>query len=143
MFKECDLMPGALRLLKHLKKHNIPMAIATSSHRRHFDLKTTKHKDLFEEMFQHVVTGDEVTKSKPNPEIFLTAAKKFGLSTDTGFSNFLVFEDSPLGVQAGTSAGMPVVWVYDMNQPNEELPCTQKIKSLMHFNPTFYGLPDF
>ena len=75
LFQDCDLMPGALRLVKHLKKHQIPMAIATSSHKRHFDLKTLKHKELFKEMFQAVITGDEVVHSKPNPEIFVKAAE--------------------------------------------------------------------
>ena len=142
MFKNCDLMPGALRLLIHLKNHNIPMAIATSSHKRHFDLKIMKHKDLFQNMFDHVITGDEVTQSKPNPEIFIKAAQKFG--QDFNAAEFLVFEDSPLGVQAGVKAGMPVVWVYDQNQPKENLfQATQKIKSLMHFSPQLYGLPPF
>ena len=35
------------------------MAVATGSHRRHYDLKTTRHKALFERVFRHVVTGDQ------------------------------------------------------------------------------------
>ena len=93
MFPTCDLMPGVLRFLIHLKLHGVPMAVATSSHKRHFDLKTAKHKRLFDEMFNHVVTGDDVEKSKPEPEIFLLAAEKFGGTI--GKSNFQ-YKVSPL-----------------------------------------------
>ena len=54
MFPHCDLMPGVLRLLLHLKLHGVPMAIATSSHKKHFDLKTTKHTKLFDEIFRQL-----------------------------------------------------------------------------------------
>ena len=90
LFQECDLMPGALRLVKHLKKHQIPMAIATSSHKRHFELKTLRHRGLFEEMFQAVITGDEVVHSKPNPEIFVKAAETLAGGIDYNPAHFLV-----------------------------------------------------
>ena len=54
-----DLMPGVERLLLHLERHGVPMAVATGSHRRHYDLKTTRHRALFERCFRHVVTGDQ------------------------------------------------------------------------------------
>ena len=52
-------------------------------------------------------------------------------------------EDSPLGVKAGIQAGMPVVWVYDLNEPTEHLNATQSMKSLMHFVPEQFGLPPY
>jgi hypothetical protein len=55
------MFSGAERLLNHLSACGIPMALATSSHRYHYDLKTTeKHKELFDRVFTHIITGDEV-----------------------------------------------------------------------------------
>src|SRR5699024_8863862 len=67
------LMPGAERLLRHLHRHRIPMAIATSTRRMNFDLKTKHHRELFA-LFDHIViTPDdpEISKGKPDPEPFL------------------------------------------------------------------------
>ena len=59
LFPETELLPGVERLLTHLHRHGVPMAVATGSHRRHYDLKTTRHRALFERVFRHVVTGDQ------------------------------------------------------------------------------------
>ena len=59
LFPETDLLPGVERLLTHLHRHGVPMAVATGSHRRHYDLKTTRHRALFDKVFRHVVTGDQ------------------------------------------------------------------------------------
>lgn len=69
---------GAVQLLKHLKKNNIPIALATSSDRECYELKTSRWYDLFE-LFHHKVMGSdpEVVHGKPEPDIFLTAAKRF------------------------------------------------------------------
>ena len=143
MFPDCDLMPGVLRLLLHFKLHGVPMAIATSSHKKHFDLKTRKHKELFDKMFQHVVTGDDVIKSKPEPEIFQISAEKFGLD-NIDPRKVLVFEDAPMGVEAANRADMNVVWVYDEQEyPNTAVKSTLSIKSLFDFKPELFGLPPF
>ena len=48
---------GAEKLLRHLKNAGVPICLATSSHRRHVDIKTTNHKEVFE-LFDHQVTGE-------------------------------------------------------------------------------------
>ncbi len=70
LFPRSELMAGAERLLRHLRRVGVPMAIATSSHSRHFDVKTERHRSFFGEMFDFVVTGDRVARSKPDPQIF-------------------------------------------------------------------------
>lgn len=70
---------GAVRLLKHLKENNIPIALATGSDREGYELKTSRWHDLFD-LFHHKVLGGsdpEVPHGKPEPDIFLTAAKRF------------------------------------------------------------------
>jgi len=73
------LYVGAEKLLQHLKKNNIPIALATSSSQESSDLKTQKWKYLFD-LFNHKVYGGsdpEVVQGKPHPDIFLIAAKRF------------------------------------------------------------------
>jgi len=142
MFPNCDLMPGVLRLLTHLKLHKVPMAVATSSHKKHFDLKTAKHKKLFDTMFDFVINGDDVSRSKPDPEIFMKSAEKYDAEFDP--TKFLVFEDAPVGVEAANRAQMNVIWVYDWQNPdNDSVKCTEKMKNLFFFKPEIFGLPPF
>lgn len=147
MFPLCDLMPGVLRLLLHFHGHQVPMSIATSSHQRHYNLKTRRHEKLFAQVFKHVVTGDQVTQSKPEPEIFMTALNRFGSDNDLDPGKVLVFEDAPLGIKAAVRAGMPVVWVYDEQDPDQNpeagKACTLMIQNLLHFHPDQFQLPNF
>lgn len=144
IFLGCNLMPGAEKLLRHLKHHNVPIALATSSDKRKTDLKLTKLQHLFE-LFEHKVFGGsdpEVTRGKPNPDIFLIAAKRFADSPDP--SKCLVFEDSPNGVEAALAAGMQVVMVPDPKLPkNLTGKATVVLNSLEDFKPESFGLPMF
>ena len=91
-------------------------------------------------MFNHVVTGDDVVKSKPEPEIFLIAAEKFGENIDP--SKVLVLKMLILELKLLTI--MNVVWVYDeQNYPNPAVNSTLSIKSLFDFKPELFGLPPF
>ena len=120
LFPTCDLLPGVERLLRHFHCHNIPMAVATSSSRKNFELKTsTKHSEIFS-LFSHIVTGDhpEVRgEAKPSPRIYEIARSQFSASNPT----CLVFEDAPNGVSAGLAAGMQVVMVPHHKVPKQFL----------------------
>lgn len=71
-----NIILGVNRFIRHLHKNNVPFAIATSSGKKSFDFKTTKHKSLFS-LFHHVVNGPDVKKGKPAPDIFLECASRF------------------------------------------------------------------
>ena len=90
--------------MRHLHASGVPFALATSSHRRHFDLKTSLHGPLFE-LFDHRVTGDQVANGKPHPEIFQRAASLWRPAPPAPGA-CLVFEDAPIGVEAAKAAGM-------------------------------------
>ena len=90
-----------------------------------------------------MVTGDQVEKAKPNPEIFKLAFDKFGYGADdVAPEEVLVFEDAPLGVKAGLAAGMKVVMV-SPRPPDEELRPHQYMPSLFYFSPEHWGFPAF
>jgi HAD superfamily hydrolase (TIGR01509 family) len=143
MFPNSQLLPGAERLLRHLKAHNIPFSLATSSHRRHFELKTTLHTELFS-LFDHITTGDSISRGKPAPDIFLHAAEKWTSSPPAEMSQILVFEDAPSGVLAAKAAGMLCVMVPDPNLDTElHEGADEVLDSLLEFKPEKYGLPPF
>ncbi|CAN6448191.1 unnamed protein product [Victoria cruziana] len=146
LFPDCEFLPGAKRLINHLHANGIPMCVATSSHRRHFNLKTTNHGETFS-MMHHIVVGDdpEVKQGKPSPDIFLVAAKRFqDKDSPPSPETVLVFEDAPTGVAAAKSAGMSVVMVPDPSLDaalqNE---ADQVLTSLLDFQPSDWGLPPF
>jgi pseudouridine-5'-monophosphatase len=142
LFPTSQLLPGVDALISHLKASGIPIAVATSSHARHFDLKTSQHKPFFQ-MFDHIVTGDQVKHGKPHPEIFQAAAAKFAVPPASP-ANCLVFEDAPTGVEAALAAGMPVVMVPDP-QLDRALcqQATAVLSSMEEFDPVQWGLPPF
>lgn len=107
--------PGLPQLLDWLKEQNIPRAVASSSRRASVEghLRTAGILHTF----SAVVTGDQVTRSKPDPEIFLKAAAALGAPP----ARCLVLEDSPNGVRAGAAGGFVTVMVPDMDPPTPEL----------------------
>ncbi len=141
LFPKCEPMPGAVRLTRHLKEKCVPQAVATSSDRRYFNLKTTRHRDWFE-IFDVVVSGEDpaVKHGKPAPDIFFVAAERLGADP----TSCLVFEDAPSGVKAAHAAGMSVVAVPDPNLDDGAFSSADEIlRSLEEFNPVRWGLPPF
>ena len=106
-----DAMPGAVELTTALHDRGVPQAVATSSSRQFFELKTQRHGPWFARAFSVVITGDDPRfhRSKPAPDIFLLAARDLGVDPAT----CVVVEDAPAGVTAARAAGMQVVAVPD------------------------------
>ncbi|MGE0135600.1 MAG: HAD-IA family hydrolase [Dehalococcoidia bacterium] len=141
LFLVAGPMPGAVELTQYLAREGVPHAVASSSSRRTFDIKTRAHADWFAR-FDALVLGDdpEVHEGKPAPDIFLVAASRLGAAPEA----CLAVEDSPAGVAAARAAGMRVICVPD---PNIEAalfpPADQVLPSLSAFRPEDWGLPPF
>ncbi|CAG9771637.1 unnamed protein product [Ceutorhynchus assimilis] len=136
------LIPGAKKLVDHLSKHKIPIAVATSSSMDSFKLKSANHKEFFK-LFDHIVCGGsdpEVKHGKPAPDIFLVAAERFPSKPNA--ENCLVFEDAPNGVKAAVSAGMQVVMVPDENIAEDQRKGATVVVSSLDLTPLEkFGLP--
>jgi len=91
------------------------LALASSNNRKIIDMVIEKFK--LNKYIKTSISGEEVLKGKPNPEIFLKAAKK--LKVHPG--NCLVIEDSHAGVQAAKAAGMKCIGFKNPNSGNQDL----------------------
>ncbi len=92
--------PGAVRLLNALKKGKFKLGLVSSAPKENIDLALTELN--LTEVFDCIVSGQEVSESKPSPQIYLLAAKKLQVTPE----DCLAIEDSPLGVKAAKAAGM-------------------------------------
>ena len=108
------LKPGAMELLHFLKEQGYRTALATSTFRKTAEFYLEKSGT--KECFDVIIAGDMVKNGKPDPEIFLTAAEKLGLSA----AECAVCEDSLNGVMAGRSSGAKVFYIPDLNKLTEE-----------------------
>jgi len=98
-----DILPGVLKLLPELKARGIKIAIGSSSR----NCPTILERVGLTGVFDTVVDGNHITRTKPDPETFLLAAQRLGISP----SHCLVVEDAEAGVRAALAAGMRVLAV--------------------------------
>jgi HAD superfamily hydrolase (TIGR01509 family) len=92
-------MPGAVDLLASLEEAAIPKAIGTSSRRKFVTQVLSRFQ--FEPRFDFILAEEDVSQGKPHPEIYLSAAKRFGAEP----SSVMVLEDSENGCRAAVAAG--------------------------------------
>lgn len=100
-----EALPGVVALLENLKAAGIPTAVGTSAQRKNIDcafgLLGISH------LFQDVAASEDVSRGKPDPEIFLKAAGKLGADP----ARCVVIEDAHVGLRAARAAGMKCVGV--------------------------------
>ena len=104
---------GLLSLLDCLESLSLPLAVATSTVRQAAEQRLLVNNLLHR--FRVIVTGDDISRGKPAPDIFLLAAQKL----QTPAVQCLVLEDSEAGIEAAYAAGMLPVMVPDVKPPTE------------------------
>ena len=109
------LKPGVVEILQDLKQRCVPLALASSTRSDIVKLELEEARLL--SFFDAVLGGDMAPRSKPEPDIFLAAAKVLGAIP----ANCYVLEDSFNGIRAAHRAGMHPIMVPDMQQPDEEM----------------------
>lgn len=110
-----ELKPGVVKLLEYLKANGYRIALATTSNQVRARNYLTKGNII--QYFDYILSGDLVTNSKPDPEIYLTAAKGIGLDS----KNCVAVEDSYNGVRSAYQAGCHVFMVPDRDEPDKEM----------------------
>jgi pseudouridine-5'-monophosphatase len=107
LFADSPEMPDAGEFINTLGETDLPIGLATSSHRHLMDIKLSKRP--WRQHFQQIINGDhpDLTRGKPAPDIFLMCAS----ALDVDPSQCIAFEDSPNGIEAAISAGMQVIAV--------------------------------
>lgn len=100
---QSELLPGVLPVLHYLKDHNQLIALGSASK----NARPILEKTGIIGMFDAIVDGNDVTNAKPDPEVFLQAAKLLNVENE----NAIVFEDSVAGVQAANTANMTSIGI--------------------------------
>jgi beta-phosphoglucomutase family hydrolase len=106
---------GLIEILTFLKNENKKIAVATSS-KCEIAKRYLKETGVYD-YFQAHIYGDMVKNSKPDPEIFLIAAKTLGVNP----AECLVLEDSKAGIRAGKNAGMCSILIPDLTPPDKDM----------------------
>ncbi|MGN0695738.1 MAG: HAD family hydrolase [Oscillospiraceae bacterium] len=106
---------GALETVRRLKEDGFRVAVASSSRRGYVE-EELRYTGLYE-LFEVILCGDNVNKSKPDPQIFLIAAERLGVSPEDCY----VLEDSCNGIRAAHAAGMKPIMVPDLLPPDDEM----------------------
>ncbi len=110
-----DLLPGALETVVELRRRGIRTAVASSSK----NTPVIMERLGLGPFFDAVADGNDITRSKPDPEVFLLAAQRLGLPP----AECLAVEDALAGIEAGRRGGMPVFGI----GTREKLPGVERL----------------
>jgi beta-phosphoglucomutase len=108
---QSEILPGVMTVLEFLKTNHQPIALGSASKNARPILEKTGILSYFDA----IVDGNDVSNAKPDPEVFLQAAQKLGISNE----NSIVFEDSVAGIQAANIASMTSIGIGEANILNE------------------------
>ena len=113
--KNLEVKGGVEEILNYFFENKIPMAVASSS--ESFVVKDRMSRLGWEKYFVALIGGDQISKGKPEPDIFLKAAEEIKIPAVDCY----VFEDSFNGVRAGAAAKCSTIMVIDCTEPTEEI----------------------
>lgn len=108
-------LPGVKELLTFLRENGFQIALASSTRREVVERELSEGGLIH--FFDSIVCGDMVTKSKPDPEIFLLACKELGVEPENAYA----VEDSYNGIRSAHAAGMKAIMVPDLAPATEEM----------------------
>jgi beta-phosphoglucomutase len=100
---DSDIIEGTKEFIQKLKSKGVKIALGSASRNARLILERLQITD----MFDAIVDGNKVKKAKPDPEVFLVAAKELGLRPE----DCVVFEDAESGIAAAKAAGMKTVGI--------------------------------
>lgn len=100
-----EILPDVPRVLEYLKERHIPIALGSASK----NARPILEKVGLISYFDSIIDGNNVTKAKPDPEVFLIAAKELGVPP----AHCVVFEDAVAGIQAANAAKMLSIGIGD------------------------------
>ena len=103
---EYEFFPGALEFVQRLRDAGLPLAVVTSSDLKKMQALYRQHPE-FPTLFDRIITGDMVTKAKPDPDCFLMGARSIGMD----IKDCVVLEDSRNGLLAGRASGARVIGI--------------------------------
>ncbi len=103
-----EVLPGIVEFISEIRKSGGRTALASASKNAALVLNRLELREYFDK----VVDGNNIQKSKPDPQVFLQAARELSIQPD----KCLVFEDAQAGVDAAKSAGMLVVGISEPNK---------------------------
>lgn len=126
-----DEIPGSVELIKMFHRNRLPLAVASASNSKYVQsvLGALKVADYFNSL----ISGDMVSKGKPDPEIFLLAASKINISPE----NCLVIEDGISGMMAAKNANMKCIGLVHIKE--KEYPAMNLVTSLSQITLDYMG----
>lgn len=110
-----ELVDNFYEFMLKMYEEGFLMGLASSNNKNAVDAIVKKFQ--LDKYLKFIISGEEVSKGKPNPEIFLTAAKKMNVKP----SECLVIEDATNGITAAKSAGMKCIGLKSSNSGNQDL----------------------
>ena len=115
---------GFLQFIHDLREHGVKTAVVTSSNQNKMNNVYSQCPE-FKSLFDAILTAEDFSESKPSPDCYLTAARRFSANTD----ECIVFEDSFNGLKSGMAAQMKVVGLATTNTPDAIAPFSHLVIS--------------
>ena len=124
-----EYVPGFETFVRQLRQRGVRTAVVTSSNRVKMEAVYQAHPE-FRGLFDAILTSEDFSASKPDPDCYLKAARRLGASRE----ECVVFEDSFNGLRSGRAAGMHVVGLATTNPADAIRPfCDEVIKNYINY----------